>query len=152
MTLPALKRPGLAPPEWLLGEPSLSLSFPAGIPGFASHRTFRLEPAAGGLHWLRSSEAHGPQFLVVEPRSFLPGFRVEPEPWMLASLDVSEGDDVLTLAVVTLPKDRSDPPTMNLQGPILVNPRRGIGRQVILPDSFLGPRMPIPLASSGRQR
>ncbi|TVR58614.1 MAG: flagellar assembly protein FliW [Gemmatimonadales bacterium] len=145
MTVPAMQPPEPQFPEWLQGEASVPFSFPEGIPGFASHRSFRLEPVGGPLHWLRSSDDHGPDFLVVEPLAFLPDYRVEPEAWMLASLGVSEPNDLVILAVVTLPSETGEVPTMNLQGPILVNPRRRIGRQVVLPDSPLGPRTPIPV-------
>ena len=145
MTVPAMQPTEPESPAWLRGEAPVQLTFPEGIPGFASYRSFRLEPVGGPLFWLRSSEEHGPDFLVVEPLAFLPDYKVEPEPWMLASLGVSQVDELVTLAMVTLPAGAGEPATMNLQGPILVNPSEGIGRQVVLPDSALGPRTPIPV-------
>jgi flagellar assembly factor FliW len=147
MTVNVEQTPALESPSWLQGRPSLDISFPAGIPGFTSHRSFRLEPAGKALHWLQSGEEHGPDFLVVEPHAFLPDFRVHPEPWMLKSLGVSREEDLVILAVVTLPNEMTELPTMNLQGPILVNPLQCIARQVVLPDSSLGPQTPIPIAS-----
>lgn len=145
MTLPAMQPSEHETPNESGGEALDQILFTEGIPGFSSHRSFNLEPVGGALFWLRSAEPGGPAFLVVDPSAFLPDYRVEPEDWMLASLGVSNTDDLVTLAVVTLPGSPDAPPTMNLQGPILINPDRRLGRQVILPDSAMGTRTPIPV-------
>ncbi len=146
MTVPAMQPSEPEIPDVSAETAIQEILFTEGIPGFSSHRNFLLEPVGGALFWLRSAVPGGPAFLVVEPSAFLPDYRIEPEEWMLASLGVSTTDDLVVLAVVTLPGEASDPPTMNLQGPILINPERHLGRQVILPDSALGTRTPIPLS------
>jgi flagellar assembly factor FliW len=64
---------------------------------------------------------------------------------VLQHLGTSTADGLAVLALVTLPRIPDDLPTANLQGLLVVNPARGLGRQAVLPDSPWGVRTPIPI-------
>jgi flagellar assembly factor FliW len=99
------------------------IAFPEGLPGFESFRRFTLLPtSAAGLYWLQSVEEPALAFLVVESR------RIAPAAWP---------EQPGALAIVTLPAGPG-PATANLQAPILVDPVRITGRQVIAPESAWG--------------
>lgn len=106
--------------------------FTDGLPGFELCRRFTLLPtSAAGLYWLQSVEEPALAFLVVESR------RIAPSAWP---------EHPSALAIVTLPAGPG-PATANLQAPILVDPVRITGRQVIAPESAWGTTHAFDLAA-----
>lgn len=123
-------------------KPAACLTFPDGLLGFAGHHRFVLLPAAPeGLFWLQSTEDSGLVFLLGDPLRFTPGY----------APDLGEGlpgDDAEAglLAIITLPRQPGLPPTMNLQGPILVDFAARCGRQVVLGGGPWPVQQPVDLA------
>ncbi|MCU0626537.1 MAG: flagellar assembly protein FliW [Gemmatimonadaceae bacterium] len=122
----------------------LVITFAAGLPGFGALRRFALlateEPA---LNWLQSVDDGAITFLVVDPFSFVADYAVELPPGEIAALGATPDAPPLVLAIATLGADETA--TLNLQGPLAIDPRTRRGRQVVLPDSPWGMAHPIRL-------
>lgn len=120
------------------------IEFPTGIFGFPECRRFvLLQGSRDGTFWLQSVEHATLAFLLVDPFAFIPGYVVDVPAGDLAELGVTERDGLAILAIVTLPRSRTERPTANLQGPIALDLRRRVGRQIVIPDSAWGVRVEI---------
>lgn len=129
----------------LTAEPSAVIHFPRGLLGFPECRSFVLLPSERDhVYWLQSVDYSALAFLLIDPFVFFPGYTVD-----LDTTDVGRRpaapDDINVLAIVTLPQRPGEPPTANLQGPIVVDTRVAEGRQIVVPDSRYGIREALSL-------
>ncbi|MDX1763400.1 MAG: flagellar assembly protein FliW [bacterium] len=112
------------------------LTFPAGLAGMAHRQRFILlrREEIRPFYWLQSVEDGDFLLPVVEPTPFFPDYRVVVSEGEVQNLGMTDTADGLVLCIVTL---ESDPMsiTANLQGPLVVNRKNGLGRQVILIDN-----------------
>ncbi len=105
-----------------------------GLPGFAGCRRFVVvaAPALQPFTCLHSLDAGGPSFLALDPRLVVSDYAAPlPEPDR-RRLDAEPGDALLWLALVRLEDDGG---SVNLCAPIVINPRRMLGLQLIAADS-----------------
>jgi len=122
------------------------VEFPAGIFGFPECRRFVLLPGArDGTYWLQSAEHSALAFLLVDPFAYVPGYVVELPPGELHELQVTPGTEVAILCIVTLPRQRDERATANLQGPLALNLAARVGKQIVIPESPWGVREAIDL-------
>ena len=127
-------------------EPSQIISFPTGIYGFPECRTFVLLKAnLEGTFWLQSVEYGTLAFLLVDPFHFFDGYHVDLSPADLARLGSSDPTHIAVLAITTLPRQRDEPCTANLQGPILIDMQGRRGQQAVFADGPYGTREPLTL-------
>lgn len=130
--------PAESMPSGDASEPSRNvIHFPKGMPGFEACRSFVLMAAEhGGLQVLASVEGPAAQFLVVDPRRVQSGYRCqlsEADRHTLGA-DAEADDALLWLSLVMVETDGAV--TVNLRAPIVVNPARMVGQQVIPYDSI----------------
>lgn len=114
------------------------LTFPRGLLGFPECRSFVLLPSErADVYWLQSLDYSSLAFLLVDPFIFFEGYTLD-----LAATDVhaASPDEVSVLAIVTLPAAPGEPPTANLQGPVVIHTRLSEGTQVVLAESSYGIR------------
>lgn len=113
-----------------LGSPHV-IRFPRGLPGFEGCRGFVLMAPEGDgtLQYLKAVEGPPASFLVIDPRRVLPNYRCELSETDRHSLGADEDTTLLWLAVVMLEADGSM--TVNLRAPVVINPARMLGQQVI---------------------
>ncbi len=111
-------------------EPDDILHFPAGLLGMEDCRQWVVlgDRQNDVVAWLQSVERPRIALAVVSPRRFVPDFRMrvaraELEPLELAEVSASE------VLVIVGRTDRSI--TLNLKAPLVINPARRIGRQVV---------------------
>ncbi|HEX9444532.1 MAG TPA: flagellar assembly protein FliW, partial [Candidatus Binatia bacterium] len=69
-------------------------------------------------------------FPLVSPDLLASDYRLAPPPELLAKLGAAAPEELAVFAVVTL-RDRLEQITVNLQGPILLNPASGLGLQFV---------------------
>jgi flagellar assembly factor FliW len=107
---------------------------PAGLIGFPEANRLELiyNPEELPLMWLRSVDDPALNFLVVEPRGLLPDYAVEISDDDVAQLGLEDSDDTLILNIVNFRPERAEASTVNLIGPIVVNRRTCVGRQIVI--------------------
>lgn len=119
-------------------DPSAILTFPEGLLGFPECRSFVLLPSEREhLFWLQSVDYSALAFLMIDPFVFFDGYTVD-----LAATDFARrsapADEVTVLAIVTLPQSRTEDPTANLQGPVIIGMRSCEGHQVVIANGPYG--------------
>jgi flagellar assembly factor FliW len=116
-----------------------SFTLPQGLIGFADYTRAELLYLPDHLPflWLR---LHGPtdsvHFIVVEPAGLVPGYAPELFEEDAAVLGITEPAEALVLNIVTLQNQRPIEATVNLVGPIIVNRRTLVGRQLVVSNYF----------------
>jgi flagellar assembly factor FliW len=119
------------------------VTFPSGIPGFEECRRFVVlsAPEIAPMQCLHAVEGPATSFLVVDPRHVLTDYRAVLTQTDFMRLAADETTPLLWLAVVSIDADGAA--YVNLRAPIVVNPQRMLGYQV-MPHSSLYPlRQPL---------
>lgn len=125
------------------------MDFPDGLFGFPEAHGFVVLPAErDGFFWLQSLEFSALTFMAIDPFVHVPGFSVELADGEIGPLGPAEPSDIVILGIVTLPRAPGDPITANLQGPVAINVRRRLGRQLVIQDSEYGTRLPLDIPDS----
>ena len=119
-------------------NPGDVLVFADGLPGYETARQFALldVPEQAPLKVLHAVNAVEPCFLVVDPRSVLPSYRYELSDADRLRLGARDDSALLWLAVVIV--DDAGTVAVNLRAPIVINPERMTGRQV-MPNACVYP-------------
>jgi len=116
-----------------IGENAFAL--PQGIIGFGDYRRAELLYSSSHLPFLWM-KLQGPgetkNFVVIEPGGIVPGYELEIFDHDAASLDLTDASEAMILNIVTLRHQSPTDATVNLIGPILVNRRTRIGRQLVI--------------------
>lgn len=88
--------------------------------------------------WFQCVDDPALAFVVIDARIIVQGYQVVFEPEDIEDLEIDESTDTLDrfilLSVVTIGKDVSQI-TANLAGPIVINTRNNLAKQLVLPDS-----------------
>lgn len=84
--------------------------------------------------WLQSIDDPETAFVIVNPLLFFPDYTIEINPKEIEELLVCKSEDVLAYAIVTIPRDYTAM-TVNLQGPILINSKTNMAKQMVLVNS-----------------
>jgi Uncharacterized protein conserved in bacteria len=107
--------------------------FPKGIPGFEQETDFAIiEVEEGPFSYLQSLKTDALSFLLTDPFLFLPQYEFELPKAEAEELEISEA--VTIRAIVTL-RDKLEESTLNLLAPIVLNPVKRLGKQVVLHHS-----------------
>ena len=125
-----------------------ALTFQDGLPGFPDCRRFLLVATRRpDLFWLQSADLPELALLLIDPSRHLPEYRPSLTLGTVARLRGHSIDDLRVLVVVTLPPAPGAPATLNLQGPIIFDCRRGVAEQVVLADERYSLRAPFPMSA-----
>lgn len=112
-----------------------------GLYGFPTATRFALLPTPReGLYWLQSLDHTALVFLLVDPFPFFANYHVELGEADKARLATTTAEDILVLAIVTMPTAPGGRPSANLHAPLMFNVRAGQGHQSIRPDNAFGIR------------
>ena len=112
-----------------------AVAFPEGIPGFEACRRFVLLASETFAPLPRIDAVEGPSasFLCIDPRLVVPGYECALSRGDAGRLDVEDPSRLAWLALVTVEMDGTV--VANLRAPIVINPDRMLGRQVVPNDS-----------------
>jgi flagellar assembly factor FliW len=112
---------------------TLVVEFPSGIPGFESYRRFLLIASAdlSPLGCLKAVDASDVSFLVIDPRLLSFNYDLTLGEFERARLGATADEPLLWLAIVTISAKEA---TANLRAPVVINPSKMIGCQVIRED------------------
>ncbi|TAJ31106.1 MAG: flagellar assembly protein FliW [Nitrospirae bacterium] len=120
------------------------LIFTSGIIGFPSATRYVIldHDREVPFKWLQSVDDGSLAFVIMDPALFKPDYRVVLEPDERAELRMAEGDDLTVCVILTVPSSDPRSITANLQGPVVVNRRTRLAKQIILRD-VLTTRYPL---------
>lgn len=119
------------------------ITLPDGLPGFSETRFTLINPERHApFCWLQALDNPDLAFVVVDSRETFPDYAVSLTSDEYERLALDEETEVVVLLVVTL---ASDPGaiTVNLQGPIVLNPVRMLAKQIVLEGSRFPTRHPL---------
>ena len=114
--------------------PANELILPQGLIGFAAHKRAELLYMPDNLPFLWM-KLHGPEtilFIVIEPGGIIPGYEPEVFEEDAIQLDLRDPSEAMILNIVTLQRQQPVEATVNLIGPLVVNRRTRIGRQLVI--------------------
>lgn len=117
-------------------EPTL-IALPGGLIGIPemTHLEMVRHPDSWPFTTLRSPVPNGLQFLAIEPQDFVPGYILELNDIDTEALGLASAEDAQVLNIVTVHSAEPQYVTTNLIGPVVINRRTGIARQVIITNS-----------------
>jgi flagellar assembly factor FliW len=114
------------------------IHFPNGLPGFESARKFIIMsvPEHQPFHWMECVDGNNIRFAVINPLSFRPNYQPKIKKEEIASLNIEDPKELLLYVIVTLRKPLVES-TANLMGPLFINIKQRIGKQIIIEnDSY----------------
>lgn len=125
-------------------DESKIISFPLGLPGFEDLHTFIIIEATNTqpIFWLQSIEDKDIALPVIITFAILTDYNINIRENELEELLVEDKNDLLIFNVVVIPDDIKNM-TVNLAAPIVINAKRGIGKQIIIDAAELPLRFPI---------
>lgn len=114
-------------------------SFSEGILGFDYIKKFALLDADdenSPFKWLQAVEESHLAFVTILPVDVFGTYDLVISDTDMEQVEAKDPAELIVLAIVTIPQDPKNM-TANLQGPIILNPNTGLGRQVIsLSDKY----------------
>lgn len=118
------------------------VTFPLGLPGFERSRTFAVVTGEDFAPFQCLHAVDDPvSFLVVDPRLVLHDYRCVLSPTDLSRLGAGEDSPLVWLSIVTF--DEQGRVFANLRAPIVINPERMLGYQVMPHNSLYPLRHPL---------
>ncbi|HLH25573.1 MAG TPA: flagellar assembly protein FliW [Chloroflexota bacterium] len=134
----------LGPMETLALPEEARLTFPTGLPGFEDYTAFALieDEYYAPFCWLQSLDDPYISFLLVPPGCVDPDYELALPDEDRESLRLEAGTEPRLYCIVVVPKD-VQAMTANLKAPLVINPVRRQGKQVIRTDERYALREPV---------
>lgn len=119
------------------------IRIPEGLVGFRAFTQFVHLPdsVVAGLSWLQSVTSPELAFGLIPPPLAVSDYRIELRPGDRAALELDE--ERSALIYVILNRGEGGGLTANLQGPLVFNPARRLGRQLVLTSSRYAVKFPL---------
>ncbi len=120
------------------------ITFNSGIPGFEQNKQFVIVsiPEYAPFEWLVCIDGSKLRFAIINPLLFEPDYDPKIIKEQLDDLAVDAPEDLLLYVIVTIRENPLES-TANLVGPIILNRRKKIGKQIIIDDDRYTTREPI---------
>lgn len=117
-------------------EENQIIEFQNGIPGFIEEKKFLILPFAENTPYFIFQSAQTPDlaFVIADPFAFFAEYEFELPDSILQQLQIRDKEDVAIFAILTL-QEPFEKTTANLRGPLIINHKKQIGKQVILNES-----------------
>lgn len=117
-------------------EESEIIHFHQGIPSFLDEKKFYILPFLEDDPFMimQSIQTPGLAFVIVSPFDFFKDYTVKLSDPIIETLEIKKQEDVAVFVILTI-QERFSNTTANLQGPIIINRAKGLGKQVILSES-----------------
>ena len=115
--------------------PANQLELPQGVIGFANYTRAELlyMPDHLPFLWMKlHSDKDDLHFIVIEPGGIIPGYEPEIVDGDAEHLDLRSPSEAMILNIVTLQRQTPVEASVNLIGPLVVNRRTRIGRQLVI--------------------
>lgn len=128
-------------------EESKIITFPGGIVGFPDMTRFTLifdeEKGVKSIKWLQSLDEPAFAMPVMDPLYVFDEYNPIVDDELLRPLGNLNGDNMLVLVTVTIPKGNVEGMTVNLKGPIVINTDERKACQVIADGDDYAVKYPI---------
>lgn len=120
------------------------LEFPEGLLGFPAFTRLRLlePPDDYPFKFLRSEDRKEVTFIALDIAAIKPDYEVPLSPVESEALAIGKPEDAMVLTLVVIPDDMQQMFT-NLAGPLVINIRARVGRQIALAGDKFPLRFPI---------
>ncbi len=120
------------------------IHFPAGIPGFENARRFIVlsVPQYEPFHWMECVDGLPVRFAIINPLTFRPDYQPKIRKSDLGTLQIRDPKDLLLYVIVTLRRPLAES-TANLMGPLFINIRERVGRQILIENDAYSLQEPI---------
>jgi flagellar assembly factor FliW len=127
------------------------IAFASGLPGFPDARRFALinDHLEAPFYCLQSVDNPSLAFVVTDPNALVLDYRLKNGVSTLQELRASSSDDLKALVTLTIPPGRPREITANLLSPLLINPRQGLGKQVVIEKPHYSYQYPVISARPG---
>lgn len=114
------------------------LTFPSGLLGFPeSHRYVILDhDTEAPFKWLQSLDEPALAFVIIDPDLLLADYHIQVPDDALGEVQGNEESDLATAVILTIPSEDPGRMTANLRGPLLMNQRTKLCKQLVLSDEF----------------
>ena len=114
------------------------LTFPSGLLGFPESRRYVIldHDTEAPFKWLQSLDEPALAFVIIDPDLLLADYNIQVPGDVLAEVQGSEEDELSTAVILTIPSDDPGRMTANLRGPLLMNQRTKLCKQLVLSDEF----------------
>ncbi len=111
-----------------------TIQFPQGVPAFEEVKEFSIVAKEEDLPflWLQAIEVPHLAFLMIDPFIVLPDYQPDVLEEDVTILGIQSPEDALILSIVNMKQVQTQGATINLVGPILINWKKRIGKQVII--------------------
>jgi len=109
------------------------IDFPQGILGFDFIKKFIImdtEDEGSPFKWMQAFDEKDLAFVIIRPHDFMEEYELVISQNDLDEVKSESIDELIIFAIVTIPENPQDM-TANLQGPIIINPVKRIGKQAI---------------------
>lgn len=112
------------------------LFLPKGILGFSQLSKYVIieKDEYDPFKWFQSVENPDVAFVIVDPTLFFPNYKLEVNEKELEELNFQQMKELITYVVVTASPDPSQM-SADLLGPLVINSKKRIAKQVVMPNS-----------------
>ncbi len=124
-----------------------SIQFPEGLPAFEQVKDFVLisNEEEQPFLWLQAVDTPNLAFITIDPFMICPEYKPDICDDDTKFLELESPEDALVLSIVNLHNSDGTGVTANLVGPIVINVKKRIGKQVILQNHLkYSVRYPLP--------
>jgi flagellar assembly factor FliW len=118
-------------------DKDLILTLPEGILGFDSLKRYIILDhfdKETPFKWLQSTEDPSLAFVITDPLLFVPDYKVKIPKEEVRAIGLTDAGKALIVVIVNIKRDHSEI-TINLQGPVVINPEKKLARQIIIRES-----------------
>lgn len=114
------------------------LTFPSGVLGFPEWTRYVMldHDTDAPFKWLHCVEEASLAFVVVDPAVFHQNYQIEISAEARVEVEGSETDELSLVVILTIPSDDPSAVTANLRGPLLMNPRTQLCKQLVLAEDY----------------
>lgn len=114
------------------------LAFPSGVLGFPEWTRYVMldHDTDAPFKWLHCVEEASLAFVVVDPAVFHQNYQIEISAEARVEVEGSETDELRLVVILTIPSDDPSSVTANLRGPLLMNPRTRLCKQLVLAEDY----------------
>ncbi|MBW2092234.1 MAG: flagellar assembly protein FliW, partial [Deltaproteobacteria bacterium] len=121
------------------------ISIPGGLIGFSDQERYVIieHKPESPFFWLQAVDRPDLAFVIASPYVFRRDYDVQVSKAVLTDLGIEEQQDMAIYVIVTIPHGRPQDMTANLLGPLIINTKSRIVRQIILDDDRYSHQHPI---------